>query len=195
MGDIGIRLASDTDKLSVLLRSFYVTSGGLVGRFRLRLLDRPPQFLDERILAFVDQFGLDRAVRITATQQSIAQGIVNRGLVAEESTTAIAKRLDDILPALYKNRGLTVARTEIGFATSKADDLAADDSGLPLTKFWLTAADGGNRHPSAPGLHGQQRAKEDPFDVRGYDMQHPHDWAGPASETVNCRCSVSYEAI
>lgn len=53
---------------------------------------------------------------------------------------------------------------------------------------WVAIADDRTR-PTHRAASGQVVTLDEPFTVGGYPLRYPHDPDGPASETVNCRCS------
>jgi len=46
----------------------------------------------------------------------------------------------------------------------------------------------GRTRDSHLAAHGQVVDVDKPFEVGGAELMHPHDPAGPAKETINCRC-------
>ena len=56
-----------------------------------------------------------------------------------------------------------------------------------LQKQWVATGDGRTR-ASHLAAHGQVVDVDKPFVVGGAELMHPHDPAGPASQTINCRC-------
>jgi len=56
-----------------------------------------------------------------------------------------------------------------------------------LQKQWVATGDGRTR-ASHLAAHGQVVDVDKPFSVGGAELMHPHDPAGPAKETINCRC-------
>lgn len=193
LGAIGVRVAADLDVLERDLRASYVAAGTAMGEARTRALDSGRRFLDQRVVAFARQHGLDRAKQVSAGTVAAARRVLERELEAGSPTLRIAAELERATRALSRPRSIVIARTEVGIASGFADFDAAEQSGQDLVKVWLTAADGGPRHPSEPGLEGQRRALDEPFDVRGFEGAHPLALELPASEVVNCRCSVAYE--
>src|SRR3989304_2498842 len=118
----------------------------------------------------------------------LLQGGAAEGLPERE----IARAVPSTLSSSVAFRAVTIARTEIGTASAWADQAYARPSGLTLVKVWLTAQDGGPRHPSDPELHGQERELSEPFDVRGAAVMHPLDPAGAAGGGNHCRWAGRY---
>jgi len=56
-------------------------------------------------------------------------------------------------------------------------------------KEWLATGDQRTR-PDHREADGQVVAIDRPFNIGGWPMQYPGDPAGPASEVVNCRCTL-----
>ena len=59
-----------------------------------------------------------------------------------------------------------------------------------LRKQWMATADGRTRI-SHLLTHGQVVPVDEPFSVNGSELMFPGDPIGPASETINCRCTVA----
>ena len=87
---------------------------------------------------------------------------------------------------------LTTVRTEINSVGNLALLLAASSEGK-RRKRWKTFGDSKVR-PSHANAGGQTVPIDKPFTVGGYRMMFPGDSSlgAPASEIVNCRCSVEY---
>ena len=87
---------------------------------------------------------------------------------------------------------LTAIRTEINSVGNLALLLAASNEGK-RRKRWKTFGDSKVR-PSHRNAGGQTVPIDQPFIIGGYRMMFPGDSSlgAPASEIVNCRCSVEY---
>jgi hypothetical protein len=148
------------------------------------------RFVDRRAVAFVDRV-LPRRVRAINTQtveqiRHVVATAVARGLGPQETQGLLLGTGAERSP----RRALVIARHEVGSATSFADQASAEESGVDLIKVWLTANDGGPRHPSF--MEGQERDLDEPFDVDGSDAMYPMDPSLPPEQSLNCRCSVAY---
>ena len=127
---------------------------------------------------------------ITETQAVAVRAIVEEGI---ESGRTVGQMQEDLhrSAAFGASRALRIARTEstraVNLGTMTAYQQAAD-LGLEVRKVWLTAASG-ERHPSYPGLDGQERALDEDFDLDGVPSPHPGG-SGVASEDINCRCTT-----
>lgn len=89
-------------------------------------------------------------------------------------------------------RARTIARTEI-ISASNAGSLAQVHlvAGDTDQKEWLATMDSRTREDHVHA-DGQRVDLHQPFTVGGWTLQYPGDPAGPASETVNCRCTLAY---
>lgn len=81
-----------------------------------------------------------------------------------------------------------IARTETIRALNAVSYRLYDSWGTKK-KEWLATGDKRTR-PDHRAVDGQVVAIDKPFKVGGYEMMYPGDPAGPASQVVNCRCTV-----
>lgn len=92
-------------------------------------------------------------------------------------------------------RARRIAQTEVISAGNYGSHEAMRQSvsdGARIMKQWRVGYGGKDpRHGTYPGLDGQVRAVDKPFDVNGYAMMFPGDPAGPASEVINCYCNTT----
>lgn len=99
---------------------------------------------------------------------------------------------------LLKHRGEVIARTERGSADNagrmEAWRQAADKAGLPydrIVKRWVHSSRMMHPRDSHLSLAGTEvEGLDGMFDVNGYMAQRPYDPILPASEVVNCGCSL-----
>ncbi len=99
------------------------------------------------------------------------------------------------MKGLEAYRARAIARTEVMRASNVGSRAGAAATGLKLDKEWNTGPKGtGDRHATSdyPGLDGQRRAFNRPYNVGGHKAMHPHDISLPPEESINCRCSESY---
>jgi len=189
---VAARIRLDTPTLQNELRVSYVAGSNASAAMRFELLGITPRFVEPQVLRFAQAHAARQVVAINSSTEERIRGIVSRAIAEGQVVKEIARAIESTLTDSAKPRSFAIARTEVGMATSAGDHLAARESGIRLVKVWLTANDGGERHPSEPGLEGQTREMGDLFDVRGAPMLYPLDPNGPASEVVNCRCTLDY---
>lgn len=98
----------------------------------------------------------------------------------------IAEVLETIFPPTYRNRGLTIARTEMAHAQGLVTHATYERNGV-AQKQWFALLDAKTR-PDHAAAHGQVRGISAAFDVGGEAMAHPGDPAASAKNVINCRC-------
>lgn len=90
-------------------------------------------------------------------------------------------------------RARVIAQTEVHAAATAASDTAINAMGFDNAKrVWLSSGDQGTRDSHLQAT-GQKRSMTEPFDVGGSKLMRPGDPSGDPSETINCRCIVTYE--
>lgn len=117
------------------------------------------------------------------------------GVRAGESAQKLADRIDQYLEPIYERRAQTVARTEVVSASSLGSQMAAKATGLPIKKSYL-ATPGTRTRETHLAADGQTVEIDQPYVVGGSKLMFPGDpsLGAPAEETINCRCSETYEA-
>jgi hypothetical protein len=96
--------------------------------------------------------------------------------------------------AIAKQRAITISRTETHKAASFGSQAAAESTGIPMKKVWISAEDERTRetHLEADSTyHADPIALKESFIVGGDSMIQPGMGSDPA-ESVNCRCVVGY---
>lgn len=190
---VGVSIANSIPALGGLLEASYRVGIATQAAARAEMLGLPePSYIEPHVVAYAAQQSAARVVDINDATVRRIQGVVTAATAEAQTLAETARAIRDALVGASRARSFAIARTEVGSATAFGDHLAAKESGLKLLKQWLTAGDGGKRHPSYPGLNGQTREIDEPFDVGGAAMQFPLDPDGPAEEVVNCRCVLNY---
>lgn len=161
---------------------------------------RLPMGFSERILELMRQYyGIDLfndAELMTAYSREI---IVN--VLSDAAETGAS--FDQIVAILTKHpeftavRARRIARTETVTAANGAAIINAKESGLQLTKKWLSVSDNRTR-PDHRNVNGTTVDIDTPFNVGGALMQQPgirtqeNGLPTPAKEVVNCRCVLAF---
>jgi hypothetical protein len=115
------------------------------------------------------------------------------GFSQGDSVAELRDRLTSTIRGMSDGRAEVIARTEV-IGASNAGSLAQVEAlgeFGPKSKRWLATLDNKTRptHAAADGQVVPVKAK---FDVGGFALARPHDPSGPASETVNCRCTLTW---
>jgi hypothetical protein len=122
-----------------------------------------------------------------------AQDTIRVGLGDGDTIEELGKRLEADL-GVNAARARTVARTESAAAMSAgtlAGVRALGEYG-PRIKVWVAAMDARTRD-SHWLADGQRKIVSKAFEVGGSALRYPGDPQGPARETVNCRCTLTFE--
>ncbi len=110
---------------------------------------------------------------------------LSAGVEAGEDYSQMADRISDKYGEISVGRAKTIARTEAHGAQQKANFEGYKQVGVP-TKIWVAVMDTETRDTHA-GIDGDEVPFDRPFDN---GLMFPGDPNGPASETVNCRCTI-----
>lgn len=104
------------------------------------------------------------------------------------------------MKAASKTRATMIARTEMARAVNggslTATQLVEQETGQAYSKVWHTAPGARYpRHELYPDLDGQTVGTDELFTVGDDQLQYPGDPNGEPGETINCRCTLSYEEV
>jgi HK97 family phage portal protein len=128
-----------------------------------------------------------KIVRIDDTIEKQLRESLVEGLKAGEGIPELSRRVETIMDA-SRSRAETISRTETNNAFSAGRVEGARQAGVSRME-WLSARDSSVRDTHAPGtgVDGEVRALDEPF---SNGLRYPGDSVGPASEVINCRCTV-----
>ena len=103
---------------------------------------------------------------------------------------------------ISERRAELIGRTEIIRASNAGSLMGAQETGFPMQKFWLATRDNRTRGLNPKDIYDHYSMDEDKgipldqaFNVSGEQLQHPGDRAGSPGNTINCRCTMTYEVI
>jgi SPP1 gp7 family putative phage head morphogenesis protein len=124
------------------------------------------------------------------TYQAIRQAMID-GVAAGEGIPDLAARIEHVFDVATSSRATTIARTEVvsAYNAGKAAAIAQAPADVVAGQEWVATRDGRTRDTHVT-VNGQVRAVGQPFSVGSSMMLYPGDPAGPAKETVNCRCTL-----
>lgn len=107
---------------------------------------------------------------------------------------SVAQLRDRVVGAtdLAAPRAEVIARTEVNAAANAGSVEEMRALGLRATKTWL-ASGGARTRASHAEADGQTVALDEPFEVGGLSLDFPGDPGGDPGETINCRCTTTFE--
>ena len=143
--------------------------------------------LGERIVSV--QGTLKKWVQATVTQ-FVDEAILD-GTSIEKLIQEARKYLQNQYTGYQEWKVRQIVSNEVLQAYSVSNKIGADSSGIPYTKTWLHSR---SKHPhlSHVALNNTTIGQNDKFDVGGYPAKYPRDVSLPASQSVNCLCTVIY---
>jgi len=145
---------------------------------------------------FVDTYAPTFSPEVTDTTRDIIRRITLQALDEGLSMQDTAKRLREVWADVSTMRATRIARTEVARAASYANKDAADtftaEAQIQVQKIWLATPDERTRETHVEAGKQGPKAMDDNFMVGGYPCALPMDVSLPASEVVNCRCTVMY---
>ena len=104
--------------------------------------------------------------------------------------------------SVSERRAELIGRTEIIRASNAGSLLGAQETGFPMKKYWLATRDNRTRGLNPKDIFDHYSMDENKglpldqaFNVSGEQLQHPGDRAGSPGNTINCRCTMTYEVI
>ena len=130
---------------------------------------------------------------VTQTTYEGIQRALIEGVDAGEGVPELADRIRNLFAETYKDRAVTIARTEVMSAYNGAAQLGATQlpADVVAGQEWIATRDARTREQHAEA-DGQTVAIGTPFTVGGHELAYPGDPAGGASNTVNCRCTIAF---
>jgi 2'-5' RNA ligase len=141
-----------------------------------------------------EQYLADARNRLVGVGDEIwehARGELVTGMQAGEGISKLSVRVARVAAALAQPRAETIARTEVNGASNAGALEQVRALAVPATKTWVATEDERTREDHADA-DGQEVGLDEQFQVGGESMDRPHDETASASQTVNCRCTVSY---
>lgn len=167
-------------------------------------------FNEEIVRLMREYYGIDLlndAEGITAYTRFVIQKVLSNAAQTGASFDDIVKELttNSELGAMRARR---IARTETVTAANGAAFIYAKQSGLQMTKFWISVQDNRTRHNQWANhytIDGLEAEYDQPFVLQSQRLgeirmmqpgarNQPNGLPVPAVEVVNCRCTVAFKA-
>lgn len=148
------------------------------------------------IIGWSKEWSATRATLITEGSKNFCNRIITVGINNNRTIYQISKDLRKYYDQDKVYRSYRMGRTEVVGSSNYGSWEGAKQANIPkMMKVWVSARDDRVRdnHKPGEGVDGQTVGIDDFFYVGGYPMAYPGDPAGPAEETIMCRCTISYK--
>lgn len=147
-------------------------------------------------LQFMQNFAINQAgeriVSVTNTTLTQIRKVINESVTEGFGSAETGRMIRRKWREITRWRSEMIARTEIVSASNRGTLLGAQATGLELKKNWL-ATPGARTRDDHAFANGQQVGINEEFNVGGENMECPGDPDASAANTINCRCSISFE--
>lgn len=145
------------------------------------------------IISWSKEWSATRATLISEGSKSFCNRIITVGVDANRTIDQISKDLRKYYDQDKIYRSYRMARTEVVGSSNYGSWEGAKQANIPkMLKTWVSARDDRVRD-SHTEIDGQTVGMDGFFYIGGYPMNYPGDPAGPAIETIMCRCAISYK--
>ena len=206
-GQTSFQLLFSTNELLKIYRDLYEDIGLQFAKWYARNFDKyikkgvnPNQYVDEWQNSFASYGSAVGAERVTlvsgtakATLQKVTQNLMTdidfQNLGIAEKTRILRSQFNRYSAFQAERLVRTEATSAANFATLKSANTifpAAD-----MMKEWIASFDDRTRSTHAEAGASEPVPQNEPFMVGGALMMYPGDPSGPASEVINCRCSIA----
>jgi len=206
-GQTSFQLLFSTNELVKIYRDLYSDIGLQFAKWYARNFDKyikkgvnPNQYVDEWQNSFASYGSAVGAERVTlvsgtakATLQKVTQNLMTdldfQNLGIAEKTRILRSQFNRYSAFQAQRLVRTEATSAANFATLKSANTvfpAAD-----MMKEWIASFDDRTRSTHAEAGASEPIPQNEPFMVGGALMMYPGDPSGPASEVINCRCSIA----
>lgn len=144
---------------------------------------------------------IDLSDLMTDTTAKSVRQIVKEAIIEGKS---IREFQNDLMASysVSERRAELIGRTEIIRASNAGSLLGAEETGIPMNKYWLATRDNRTRGLNPKDIFDHYSMDEnkgipldEAFNVSGEYLQHPVDFRGSPGNTINCRCTLTYEVI
>jgi hypothetical protein len=196
------------EEMSKILNSLWYESGqqfseqllGVAksrGRFERKDVNQVnrTEVMDRFIASWVASHATLSITQITDTTKDDINRIIQLGVQDGLSEREIGKMIRSIAPTKSASRAQTIARTETHQSAQAAVQEAAQATGLDMKRQWVSAdQEGRTREDHMEAGNQKPVGMYEPFTVGDFKLMYPGDSSlgAPASQTINCRCSVVF---
>ena len=150
-------------------------------------------FVQNRLDTFLPDMSKTAKDNLNRALRKSFDEVSDLGLTGKKAEDYIRRSISSKIGKKNLGRAMGIARTEGSALSNFAMSQSAKQTGLILTKEWLTVRDGNVRdsHIIADGTEINQ---EEQFIIGGSRMDYPSDskYGALAREVINCRCTLIY---
>ena len=150
-------------------------------------------FVQNRLDTFLPDMSKTAKDNLNRALRKSFDEVSDLGLTGKKAEDYIRRSISSKIGKKNLGRAMGIARTEGSALSNFAMSQSATQTGLILTKEWLTVRDGNVRdsHIIADGTEINQ---EEQFIIGGSRMDYPSDskYGALAREVINCRCTLIY---
>jgi len=154
---------------------------------------------DEWVARWFDDNVIDLTDLMTGTTERSVREIAQRAIIEGLSIREFQNELMSSY-SVSERRAELIGRTEIIRASNAGSLMGAQETGFPMMKYWLATRDNRTRGLNPEDLFDHYSMDEDKgipldqaFNVSGEYLQHPGDRTGSPGNTINCRCTMTYQ--
>jgi hypothetical protein len=134
----------------------------------------------------------DRIKKIGETTLKHVRTVLEEAVREGYSIERTVGFMKDKFSEINAQRARVISRSEIVSASNQGSIIGAKSTGLKLNKQWLSTPQPTRTRQWHLSADGQERDIDEDFIVNGEKMGYPGDPRGSASNTVQCRCTVTY---
>ena len=134
----------------------------------------------------------DRFLKLGPDAWEATRSQLLEGFAAGEDIGSLQRRITGVVD-VTKAKAEALARTEVISASNAGAVASVDAMGdnAPPYRQWMATNDLRTR-PTHRRADGQVVPRGTPFDVGTATLEYPGDPSGPASEVINCRCTIVF---
>ena len=151
------------------------------------------RWFDENTLNLVD--GITETTRKGI--RVIAEKTISEGLSIADFKKEVMQSY-----SISSRRAELIGRTEVIKASNAGSLIGAEETGIPMRKFWLATRDSRTRGQKTNDIFDHFSMDEnkgidlkESFNVSGEFLDYPGDPKGSPGNIINCRCTLTYEVI
>lgn len=181
-----VSVVDEYKKLSDTLKPFWVEGAKQGNAIVTEALGEEIAFdlILPEMLEWIKTEGADLVKGINNTTKEGLRETLAEGIEEGESIPKLRDRVSEVMNTAKSSRATTIARTETHGSVTRGTFSSYGKAGVEK-KEWIATRDSRTRD-SHRHLDGEIKALDEPF---SNGLQHPGG-AGPARETVNCRCAL-----